>query len=98
MNLPRDLELAVIRRMDIDTRRALGIYARLRVPSDIQNKLSACLGNRPFAWTAFASTIFARVCLGKKYELVRTFENDYYDEWVFHNMDRYNVTLINFYR
>lgn len=42
--LPRDIQLKVVSYMDIDTRRSLGIYARLKpLPCDFQNKLKCVL-------------------------------------------------------
>jgi hypothetical protein len=37
--LPRDVELKIISYADIDTRRALGIYTKLKVPADVQQRL-----------------------------------------------------------
>jgi hypothetical protein len=39
-NLPRDLQLHVVRLLDIDSRRALGIYSKLRIPTNLENKIS----------------------------------------------------------
>jgi len=39
MDLPRDVELQIIRKLDIDSRRALGIYTKLSVPDHIKTKL-----------------------------------------------------------
>lgn len=45
--LPRDMIKAVVRKLDIDTRRALGIYTRLQVLADVRKKLDAyVLGRR----------------------------------------------------
>jgi hypothetical protein len=43
MDLPRDIELAIISKLDIDSRRALGIYTRLKVPANIVNALAQCI-------------------------------------------------------
>lgn len=42
-SLPCDVVKAVVRRLDIDARRALGIYTRLRVPPALAADLSAAL-------------------------------------------------------
>ena len=39
-NLPRDLQLQVVRLLDIDSRRALGIYSKLRIPTNLEKKIS----------------------------------------------------------
>ena len=41
--LPRDVQLIIIGYMDIDGRRALGIYRRLRVPLHIETRLAQVL-------------------------------------------------------
>lgn len=45
-DLPRDLQLRILAASDIDTRRALGIFFRLRVPETVKDKLSAVLNKR----------------------------------------------------
>jgi len=37
---PRDIQLQLIRRLDIDARRALGIYTKLQVPPELENRIS----------------------------------------------------------
>lgn len=41
--LPRDIELKLISLMDIDSRRALGIYSKLNVPKGLQDKIKSSL-------------------------------------------------------
>lgn len=48
-NLPRDVELKLISLMNIDSRRALGIYTKLRVPLSLQEALSCCLNRATYA-------------------------------------------------
>ena len=38
--LPRDIQKMIIRKMDIDTRRLLGIYRRMTIPPLIKEKLN----------------------------------------------------------
>lgn len=40
-DLPRDLQLKVISRFDIDTRIKTGMIFKLRIPQDIQNRLAS---------------------------------------------------------
>lgn len=40
-NMPRELQMRIIKHMDIDSRRALGIYTKLSIPSDLIRKLNA---------------------------------------------------------
>lgn len=41
-SFPRDVELKLISLMDIDTRRALGIYTKLHIPHSLQELFSSC--------------------------------------------------------
>ena len=41
--LPRDLVLKTVSYMDIDTRRSLGIFSKLRIPREIKDALEAVL-------------------------------------------------------
>lgn len=43
MYLPRDIQKIIIRYLDIDTRRALNIYTKLKVPLYIQESISNCM-------------------------------------------------------
>lgn len=47
-SLPRDIEIKIASFMDIDTRRALGIYTSLKIPHTFQALLSQCLHKRTF--------------------------------------------------
>jgi len=38
--LPRELQLAIIKKMDIDTRRKIGIYTKLKIPEYILSRLN----------------------------------------------------------
>lgn len=40
-DLPRELQHMIVSKLDIDTRRALGIYTRLKVPHSLQHMLGA---------------------------------------------------------
>lgn len=42
MPLPNDVVLRIISFMDIDTRRSLGIYAKLNVPDDLKSRITSC--------------------------------------------------------
>lgn len=41
MDIPRDIELMLLSKMDIDSRRAFGVYSRLDVPLFLQQLLTA---------------------------------------------------------
>ena len=36
--IPRELQYIIIKKMDIDTRRSLGIFVKLKIPSSIFTK------------------------------------------------------------
>jgi hypothetical protein len=102
MELPRDLQKFIVRKLDIDTRRTLGIYSKLRIPFDIRNRLEACI--RPRAVTVKDVT---HLWLGKIYFVeihslmrvtiihhlrARTFSNRYPIVYVrSHGEDRYRT-------
>ncbi len=56
--LPRDLQLNVIKKMDIDTRVKLGIVFKLKVPEKVKEKLANVL-NQPSN-----DGVFVTKCLG----------------------------------
>lgn len=58
--LPRDVMLKIVSYMDIDTRRSLGIYTKLRVPDEIKSKLEAVLTHP----TRLLFSVYSRVSLG----------------------------------
>jgi len=41
MDLPNDVKFKIMGKMDIDTRRALGIYTKLRIPKNISDKINS---------------------------------------------------------
>jgi hypothetical protein len=43
MELPRDVKLSIVRKMDIDTRRCIGIFSKLKVPSNLRKHLEKVL-------------------------------------------------------
>ena len=58
--LPRDVILKITSYMDIDTRRALGIYCKLRIPDEIKSKLEAVIPHP----TRLIFEVYSRVSLG----------------------------------
>ena len=42
-HLPRDVQLKILGHADIDARRALGIYTKLRVPPRVRSLIARCL-------------------------------------------------------
>lgn len=58
--LPRDVELKITSYMDIDTRRVLGIYSKLRIPDEIKSKLEAVIPHP----TRLIFDVYSRVSLG----------------------------------
>ena len=43
MEIPRDVRNIIVRKMDIDTRRGLGIFTKLACPTDLISKLNEVL-------------------------------------------------------
>jgi hypothetical protein len=48
-DIPRDIELKLVSLMNIDTRRALGIYTKLKVPLSIQTMVSQCFHKKTYS-------------------------------------------------
>lgn len=57
-DLPRDLQLRVIKHLDTDTPIKLGLVQRLRVPKPLQEKLSAVFGRIVHGRTKYCSGYF----------------------------------------
>jgi hypothetical protein len=45
-NLPRDLEVAILEKVDIDTRIKVGYIRKLKIPQQLQDDLTATFGKR----------------------------------------------------
>lgn len=45
MEFPKDINNIIVRKLDIETRRALGIYTKLNCPKDMQEKISSTFQN-----------------------------------------------------
>lgn len=67
--LPREIQNMIIRKLDIDTRRSLGIYTKLKVPPFLEEKLKQL----PKAQITDENSIVINLHLspGKMYQLVR---------------------------
>lgn len=42
MEFPRDVHNRIVSKLDIDTRRSLDIYVKLKVPQELQRKITKC--------------------------------------------------------
>ncbi len=58
--LPRDVVLKIISYLDIDTRRSLGIYSKLRIPDRIKSKLETVIPHP----NRLIFKVYSRVSLG----------------------------------
>jgi hypothetical protein len=65
VSIPNDIVLKIMSKMDIDTRRRLGIYCKLNVPLSFQKILTRCLMRLK------CHTNYALVELGSMYTLSR---------------------------
>ena len=43
MEFPNDVVLKILSKLDIDTRRSLGVYTKLKIPQKLRNRISICL-------------------------------------------------------
>lgn len=78
LDLTRDVRNKIISKMDIETRRSLGIYTKLKVPEDLKNKLE----NMP---TVGYSRYYASVKLGPVRRVYR--DEDFVDN--LYSLSRY---------
>lgn len=84
MEIPADIQNIIVRKLDIDTRRAIGCYTRLNVPNSLQEKLGVLHKKH----RKMAESHLSCVGLGPKYSLwngggeeylyniIRLFRND----------------------
>jgi hypothetical protein len=42
-DVPRDVQLKILRHLDIDSRRAIGVYCKLQIPEVLRAQLTRCL-------------------------------------------------------
>lgn len=88
MNLSRDICNIIISKMDIDTRRSLGIYTRLKHPPDVKILLESMIDKIK---VSFDRTY---VSLGK-YEICRFFNNnDMIDSRVHYYPSNANLVIV----
>lgn len=45
MEFPKDINNIIARKLDIDTRRSLGIFTKIKCPKDLQEKISSTFHN-----------------------------------------------------
>ena len=71
MDLPRDIELKLVRLLDIDTRRIMGIYSKIYIPDDIRIKLERFIHNERIQYDEYESTIiFSLPPIHKKFTCI----------------------------
>ncbi len=71
MELPRDLQLHIARYLDIDTRRALGIFCRLCIPASLAARLTGLPKPHRGTW-------HSRVALGISSETLYALQRNFY--------------------
>lgn len=65
--LDRDVQKRVIRHMDIDSRRAINVYCRLKVPSELATRISKCL--KAAEVTDYHHSVLYTHYVGNKYKI-----------------------------
>jgi hypothetical protein len=66
--LPREIQYMIIRKLDIDTRRSLGIFTKLRIPEMLQKKLKEMPKILQLNENVYVNLPFSQ---NKMYQLVR---------------------------
>lgn len=105
-SLPRDLQMKIISKLDIDSRRALGVYTRLRVPQGLSDEIGRTLSNKPVRMGP-NEVVTLQIGTTSKYHLVKGFdigynEHDqeidgmYMDYWVVHDVRKNNYMFVKY--
>lgn len=86
MEAPRDVEKIIIRKLDIDTRRALNIYTRLKVPDQIRAKLDYVIRSKINGLTIVKYKKGCYFIVLHKYMIYCFYdtEDDIYEEYYLH--------------
>lgn len=96
-NLPLELQYKIISKMDIDSRRALNIYTKLRPPKQIADLLTKSLANRP-KQTGNDLALTLTLSKTKTYMFVKCIiEGEYIDFRFVHEIRKHN-TFLAFYK
>lgn len=74
MEFPRDVELQIIKKLDIDTRITLGIFTRLCIPSYFKNKLEEMIHKDRIKRSLFPAEF--RIYLGTFPKTLQTFSDE----------------------
>lgn len=86
MEFPRDLRNVIVSKMDIDTRRSLGIYSKLKCPEHITSEISKTFNKIKKAYDYYQVEVGPHRALGEEkvqaYTIIRFFDKntkDMYD-------------------
>lgn len=69
-DLPKELQFIIARKLDIDSRRALGIFTKMNIPKDLASSISKVLSNR---YTKIGSHLVVKLN-NEKYQLVKGYD------------------------
>lgn len=104
MELPRDVHNTVVSKLDIDTRRSLNIYVKLKVPQELERQITKCF--RPirkyiiddddkYPFTAYVIEIVFRP-IRTKYHLYTKYyqvSHEIFEKDVIYNMRQYYASV-----
>lgn len=83
MELPRDIQLAIMRKLDLDTRRKIGLFCKLDIPLHIKRAITKSLNNRPkIKNIENIQAVQAVLFLQNKYIFVRSLYKTHVDSYV----------------
>jgi hypothetical protein len=105
-SLPRELQMKIISKLDIDSRRALGVYTRLKIPLRLSDEIGRVISNKPIRMGS-NEVVTLRIGSTSKYHLVKGFdvgfnEHDqeidgmYLDYWVVHDVRKNNYMYVKY--
>lgn len=89
IQLPREILNKIISFLDIDTRRSLGIYTKLKIPENIKNKLESLEKHEDITINNNRYYYMSYITLNKKYRILRS----EYINVVFHYISNYSTIL-----
>lgn len=86
MEFPRDINNVIVSKMDIDTRRALGVYTKLKLPPQLNTAISKTFNKIKKAYEYYQVEVGPQRNLGEEtvhaYTIIRFFDKntkDMYD-------------------
>lgn len=82
-DLPKELAFKIVSKLDIDSRRALGVFTNLKIPTHLQDRISRVLQIPTHTLNNYI------VPLGKTYIIIKSFDHIKKNEMIDHRVFQY---------